>query len=141
MADKAISQLDSATTLSSGDVLPIVNGGVTKKVTLATLFAQMFDATFTGLIKIGGSTETKSSGTLAVDRTISFVTNGSVSPVNIALPNPAQDMVKIIIANALSGDVNITSANGNGWSSLPLTTQGDCLILLYAGSKWNVLSK
>ena len=42
--DKKISQLDAVTTLNNNDVLPIVNGGVTKKVSVSQL------------ISVGGST-------------------------------------------------------------------------------------
>ena len=37
MSNRKISQLTAATTVTGPDVLPIVNGGATKKVTLATL--------------------------------------------------------------------------------------------------------
>ena len=37
MSNRKISQLTAATTVTGPDVVPIVNGGATKKVTLATL--------------------------------------------------------------------------------------------------------
>ena len=140
MADKSITQLTQVTALTGSDVVPVVNNSETKKVSISDLFASAPLLTVAGLIKVAGQTETKSSGAVSVDRTVSFVTNGTASPVNIALPDGSANMIKIIIADSLTSQVNITSANGNGFSSIPLATSGASVILFFS-TKWHILGK
>jgi hypothetical protein len=63
MTTVAISQLPAATTAASTDEIPIVQGGVTKKLTNALLFSTSTLANATGLPIVAGTT-----GTLTVPR-------------------------------------------------------------------------
>jgi len=137
---KAISQLDVATVLSGGSIIPIVDSGTTKQASLLTLFASAPLLTVAGLVKLAGANETISSGALSVTKVVSFVTNASVSTVSIALPDGSEGMLKIIIATTATHPILITSANGNSWSSMSLSA-GNCALLYFSNGKWHVLSK
>lgn len=63
MPTVAITQLPAATTATAADEIPIVQGGVTKKITNALLFSTSSLASATGLPIIAGTT-----GTLSVAR-------------------------------------------------------------------------
>lgn len=63
MSTVAISQLPAATTATSADEIPIVQGGITKKLTNALLFSTTSLASSTGLPIVAGTT-----GTLSVAR-------------------------------------------------------------------------
>lgn len=141
MADKAISQLAVAENLTPGDVMPIVTAGETKKVNLQTLFASAPLLTVSGLVKLAGPTETKLSGSLAIDRIVSYVSNPTVGVTTMPLPDAAENSLKIIISVDLSGPVHVTSSKGNGWSSLVFSSNGSAGVLLFQNDKWHVLCK
>lgn len=74
MANVSISQLPAATTSDPTDEIPIVQSGVTKKLTNALLFSTTSLATATGLPIVGGTT-----GTLSVGRGGTGVTTSTGS--------------------------------------------------------------
>jgi hypothetical protein len=74
MSTVAISQLPAATTATTADEIPIVQGGITKKLTNALLFSTTSLASATGLPIVAGTT-----GTLSVARGGTGVTTSTGS--------------------------------------------------------------
>ena len=72
MSTVAISQLPAATAANTADEIPIVQGGITKKLTNAVLFSTTSLATSTGLPIVAGTT-----GTLSVARGGTGVTSST----------------------------------------------------------------
>ena len=99
MANIAISQLPAATTATSADEIPIVQGGVTKKLTNALLFSTTSLASATGLPIIAGTT-----GTLSVARGGTGVTTstGSGSVVLSAGPTLAAPVLGVATATSIN---------------------------------------
>jgi len=81
MSTVAISQLPAATTTTVADEIPIVQGGITKKLTNALLFSTTSLASATGLPIVAGTT-----GTLTVARGGTGVT-ASTGTGNVVLSN------------------------------------------------------
>ncbi len=124
MSTVAISQLPAATTAAGTDEIPIVQGGVTKRLTNALLFSTTSLANATGLPIIAGTT-----GTLSVARggtgvTTSTGTGSVVLSTNPALSSPtlttpvlgaatATSINKLAITAPATGST-LTIADGKG---------------------------
>lgn len=97
MSTVAISQLPAATTATAADEIPIVQGGITKKLTNALLFSTTSLASATGLPIVAGTT-----GTLSVARGGTGVATSTGSG-NVVLSNtPALTTPDIGAATAAS---------------------------------------
>ena len=99
MSTVAISQLPAATTATAADEIPIVQGGVTKKLTNALLFSTTSLASATGLPIIAGTT-----GTLSVARGGTGVTTstGSGNVVLSAGPTLAAPILGVATATSIN---------------------------------------
>lgn len=102
MSTVAISQLPAATTANSADEIPIVQGGITKKLTNALLFSTTSLASATGLPIDAGTT-----GTLPVARggtgaTTSTGTGAVVLAANPTLASPTLTTPTLGVATATS---------------------------------------
>lgn len=97
MADIAISQLPIASASSPTDVLPIVQGGVTKQITNALLFSTTSLSSATGLPIVSGTT-----GTLSVDRGGTGVTSSTGSGSVVLNTSPILITPTLGIASATS---------------------------------------
>ena len=90
MTTIAISALPAAIAAAATDVLPIVQGGITKKLTNTLLFTNPIIAGMTnsGLSAMTAAAPTLTSGTtIAPTKQISFV-SGTSAIVNITAPSP-----------------------------------------------------
>ena len=93
--DKRISELDLVTTLTSNDVLPIVNGGVTKKVRVAQLGT---DLTYTA----------SSSNGVVVSSTGADATIPLASGSNAGLLSPTEKLKLIDLSGVNTGDQDLS---------------------------------
>lgn len=93
--DKRISELDLVTTLTSNDVLPIVNGGVTKKVRVAQLGT---DLTYTA----------SSSNGVVVSSTGADATIPLASGSNAGLLSPTEKAKLINLSGVNTGDQDLS---------------------------------
>lgn len=102
MSTVAISQLPAAATATAADEIPIVQGGITKKLTNALLFS-----TSTGLPIVAGTT-----GTLTVARggTGTTTSTGSGSVVLSTSPTLIAPVLGVATATSING-VTITSSS------------------------------
>lgn len=117
MSTVAISQLPAASTATAADEIPIVQGGITKKLTNALLFSTTSLATATGLPIVAGTT-----GTLTVARGGTGVTTStgtgnvvlSVSPTLVAPALGAATATSInkVALTAPATSATLTIANG-----------------------------
>lgn len=97
MSTVAISQLPAAVAASSADEIPIVQGGITKKLTNALLFSTTSLASATGLPIVAGTT-----GTLSVARGGTGVTASTGSGSVVLSNTPALTTPDIGVATAAS---------------------------------------
>lgn len=97
MTAVAISQLPSASSAAAADVLPIVQSGVTKKLTVALLFSSTSLASSSGLPIVAGTT-----GTLTVDRGGTGVTTSTGSGSLVLSTSPVLTTPAIGVAAATS---------------------------------------
>lgn len=111
MPNKKISQLTEATTVADGDILPVVQGGVTKKVTKLNLLA-----TLTSAIATKADASAVSSA-LALKADASAVTTSLATKLTAS--NNLSDLANAAIARSNLGLGTMATQNSNGY--LPLT--------------------
>lgn len=114
MTTVAISQLPAATATTSADEIPIVQAGVTKKISNALLFSTTSLASATGLPIVAGTT-----GTLTVARggtgvTTSTGTGSVVLSNSPALSSPSFTTPSLGVASATSINKVAFTAPANG---------------------------
>lgn len=97
MSTVAISQLPAATTASPTDEIPIVQSGITKKITNALLFSTTSLASATGLPIVAGTT-----GTLSVARGGTGVTSSTGSGSVVLSVSPTLTTPALGVASATS---------------------------------------
>lgn len=99
MPTVAITQLPAATTATSADEIPIVQGGITKKLTNALLFSTTSLANATGLPIIAGTT-----GTLSIARggTSTTTATGTGSVVLSNAPTLITPDIGIAVATSIN---------------------------------------
>ena len=99
MSTVAISQLPAATTATTADEIPIVQGGITKKLTNALLFSTTSLASATGLPIVAGTT-----GTLSVARGGTGVTTSTGSGSVVLDTSPT--LVTPVLGAATATSIN-----------------------------------
>jgi hypothetical protein len=109
MSTVAISQLPPATTAAAADEIPIVQGGITKKLTNALLFSTTSLANSTGLPIVAGTT-----GTLSVARGGTGVTTstGAGSVVLATGPTLVTPVLGVATATSVNKVTITTPATG-----------------------------
>lgn len=108
MSTVAISQLPAATTATAADEIPIVQGGITKKLTNALLFSTSSLANASGLPIVAGTT-----GTLTVARggTGSTTSTGTGSVVLANSPTLVSPVLGTATASSINKVIITTPAN------------------------------
>lgn len=99
MSTVAISQLPAAASTAGTDEIPIVQGGITKKITNALLFSTTALTNATGLPIVAGTT-----GTLTVARGGTGVTTSTGSGSNVLSTSPT--LVTPILGVATASSIN-----------------------------------
>lgn len=136
MADQKISELTQATSVTSTDVVPLVQSGVTKKVSIATLFStvpvrvvetELPVAVTSGVIPTAGKMNTLSAPTTNVSYTLAAGNNGEY-----------KELVATNIGNTFTATVTVSSARG--FSSVVFSSTGQSVTLKFIDGYWYVMS-
>ena len=140
MTDKAISALASVSVPSGTDVLPIVNGGATKKVDLTTLFTKIpGNISYSGVRMYSTAPETiGTAGAVSVDSEYSFLSNVSASPFSVTLANGQHGQIKKLACIAADQTVTLT-ATQSAFTSIVFNSIGDTVTLEYISNKWYIM--
>lgn len=117
MSTVAISQLPAAATATAADEIPIVQGGITKKITNALLFSAASLASATGLPIVAGTTGTLTvarggTGTTTSTGTGNVVLSTSPTLVTPVLGVATATSVNKVAITAPATSATLTIANG-----------------------------
>jgi hypothetical protein len=136
MADLKISSLPPATTAAAADKLCLVQGGTTKQITLATLFANVPALlSVAGLVVLGGAPQAlQNSGTIDATSVTTLVTTDQVSTANMSPGTHAGQLKVVILSETSVSALTITAAR-----SVVLTTPGSACSFVWHGA-WYPLS-
>lgn len=139
MADTKLSELSASGSLSSTDLLYIVQGTNSRKITLESLFNGIpVKVSFSNILGFTGTPETKTAaGTMGLTTAITHISSGASGWV-LALPAATQGDVKVIVMTAHGGgDVSLSGSLNH--TSVTFTKQGATATLLYSNGVWSVI--
>jgi len=140
MADQKLSELTAASNAAAADDLYLVQGGSSKSITIANLFADVdTDVKFGDTISIDDSETLTGAGAVSVDKTVTVLSNpGSNGTLTIAAGSTGQ--IKIIVMTSNTGGNTLTLDDSDlGHDTVVFNEAGDTATLLYIGSKWWVI--
>ena len=140
MADQKLSELTAATSAAAADDLYLVQGGSSKIISVANLFADVdTDVKFGDTISIDDSETLTGAGVVSVAKTVTVLSNpGSNGTLTIASGSTGQ--IKIIVMTSNSSTRTLTLDDSDlGHDTVVFNEAGDTATLLYIGSKWWVI--
>jgi len=141
MASSKVTDFTSATSVNSADVLYLIQNGLDKKITLATLLANLPNTLVKtqGLVAIGGSSQTlPNSGVINATTVMTYITNTTNSQLTISA-GAHDGQLKIVVMTSGTHDSTIVDLLGG---NVILSNVGDSVILMWLQqtNKWCVLS-
>jgi proline racemase len=140
MADSKVSELTSATSAGGSDVLYLVQSSTSKKITVANLFNDISNPTFTGNVKVGGTPQTLSSpGIVSITTPITHLSVDAVGGT-LNIPTGADGQVKYLVLTASAGGTYaLNTSNISANANVLFDQVGDSAQLLYTNNKWFVV--
>jgi hypothetical protein len=132
LADKKISELVSATTVNTTDYFPIVQGGTTLKLDMATFLSHLPAPA----IELPAQ-ESPASGALSTAVKTSLITSAT-GATNYTLAAGTHGMKKVIAAQTMGGSATaiVTVTSGTGFTTLTFNTAGDYVSLENINGFW-----
>jgi len=141
MADTKITQMTAATQLSGGDILPVVQDGINKKVTVDTLSKSLTDIVANRIVQDSTQTVTASA---AIDvSTATTILNITVAGSFSGLLGSIDTMngqQKLIVSEMMLSSYTISVPGGMGFSEIVFTLPGQSVLLTFIHGQWYVLS-
>jgi hypothetical protein len=133
---KKFSELTAATAAAGVDTFAIVQGTDSKKLTVASLFADISTPTkFNDKIKIGDENVMTALGTIISTTNITLLSNID-SAGNLSINDGDSGQVKIVIMVSNAGGHTITLQGSNVANDISFDAAGESATLLYTNSKW-----
>jgi hypothetical protein len=140
MADSKVSELTSATSVGVSDLFYVVQSDTSKKVTAATVFANVANVTLKGTINLDTSVQTISTAGTMVDLTkpvthlVADASGGSIS-----IPSGTANQIKYITMITTTGGSFAISANIANSQTITFNAVGKSAQLLYTNGKWHMV--
>jgi len=140
MADQKLSELTAATTAAAADTVYLVQGGSSKKITVANLFADVdTDVKFGDTISIDDSETLTGAGAVSVTKTVTILSNpGATGTLTIAAGSTGQIKIIVMTSNTASRTLTLDDSD-LGHDTVTFNEAGDTATLIYIGSKWWVI--
>lgn len=136
MADAKLSELTAATSAAATDVLYSVQGSNSKKMSVATLFADVATpVSFSDKIAITDTNTMTAVGEIITTTNITFISNPD-SAGNFTIGDGVDGQLKIVIMTNNSGGHVCTLQGSTLAQNITLDAAGKTATLLYTNSKW-----
>lgn len=141
MASSKVTDFAAATSVNPTDVLYLIQNGSDKKLTIATLLANLPNTLVktNGIVALGGSYQLiPNSGVINSTATVTYITNTADS--NLTIQNGVQDgQLKIVIMTSGTHDSVIAGLLGG---SVTLSAVGNVAVLMWleTTNKWCAIS-
>ena len=141
MADKKISELTAATSVSTTDVVPIVQGTTTKKITPVVLFENIPSSVkYAGVCVETGTPDVVSSGAISVTTAITYITNITTSVMTVTLADGVQGQEKTILMTIRDTHNMTLTCTNSSFTNITFNGIGQTAKLKFMNSKWHILS-
>jgi hypothetical protein len=139
MADSKLSELTAATTAASTDVLYLVNGSNSKKITVANVFANVATpVSFGDKISITDTNTMTAAGEIITTTNITYISNPDADG-NFTLGSGVDGQIKIVIMTSNTGSRTCTLQGSTLANDIAFTAAGHSATLLYTNSKWYLI--
>lgn len=139
MADTKVSELTTATTVSGSDVLYLVQSGASKKVTAATLFQNVSNATLKANLNLDSSVQTLAApGLIDNTKQITHLASDAIGGVLSINPGTASQ-IKVLVMTSSSGGAYTLRGNIANNANVVFSAVGNTATLLYTNNKWFVI--
>jgi len=133
---KKFSELTAATAAAGVDTFAIVQGTDSKKLTVASLFADISTPVkFNDKVKIGDENVMTALGTILSTTNITLLSDID-SAGNLGINDGDPGQVKFVIMTSNAGGHTITLQGANLQNDISFSAAGDTATLLYTNSKW-----
>lgn len=143
MADKKVSELTASTSVSITDVLPIVQGSVTKKITPVVLFGNIpTDIKYAGILVETGTPDTVQTGAISLTTAITYLSNVTTGTTSTTLADGAQGQEKTLCMTVrTTNDVDVIPTNLVGVATkLTFAEVGQTAKLKFMNGSWHIMS-
>ena len=136
MSDSKVTEMTAATSVNSADVLYLIQNSTDKKVSVATLLANLPNTAtkLSGTFALGNSAQIiNNSGAVNVTSSVTMITNDAASQLTIA--NGANEgQIKVIICTAAANTTTLTSNVGPG--AISFQRAGHTVLLIWQNGSW-----
>ncbi len=141
MADKKISELTAATSVSTTDVVPIVQGTTTKKITATVLFENIPSSIkYAGICAEVGAPDTVQSGAISTVTAITYLSNITTSSMIVTLADGIQGQEKTLLMTVKTTDNIVLTCTHSSFTNITFTGINQTAKLKFMNDKWNILS-
>jgi hypothetical protein len=136
MADAKLSELTAATAAAGTDVLYVVSGSNSNKITIANLFADVATpVSFSDSIAITDTNTMTAAGEIITTTNITYISNPDADG-NYTLGAGVDGQLKIVIMISNTGSRTCTLQGSTLANDISFTAAGHSATLLYTNSKW-----
>lgn len=136
MADTKVSELTTATSTGGSDLLYLVQSNTSKKVTLATLFANASNVSLKGNVNLDTSVQTLTTpGTIDNKKQITRLSADAVGGA-LSINAGTDSQIKVILLTSTAGGTYTLSGNIANNANIVFSVVGHTATLLYTSSKW-----
>jgi len=136
MADAKLSELTAATTAAASDVLYVVSGSNSNKITIANLFAEVATpVSFSDSIAITDTNTMTAAGEIITTTNITYISNPDADG-NYTLGDGVDGQIKIVIMISNNNARTCTLQGSTMARDVAFDAAGETATLLYTNSKW-----
>jgi hypothetical protein len=136
MADAKLSELTAASSAASSDVLYVVSGSNSNKITVANLFADVATpVSFSDSIAITDTNTMTAAGEIITTTNITYISNPDADG-NYTVGAGVDGQLKIVIMTNNTGSRTCTLQGSTLANDIAFTAAGHSATLLYTNSKW-----
>jgi len=139
MADSKVSELTSATSVGSGDLLYLVQSNTSKKITAATFFSNTSNVVLKGNVCLEPTVQLLASpGIIDLTKTVTHISSDATGGT-LSIPSGSTNQIKIVTMISNSGGTLAIRANVANSANVEFNNVGDTATLLYTNNKWFVI--
>lgn len=136
MADAKLSELTAATSAAASDVLYVVSGSNSNKITVANLFADVATpVSFSDSIAITDTNTMTAAGEIITTTNITYISNPDADG-NYTLGAGVDGQIKIVIMISNNNARTCTLQGSTMARDVAFDAEGETATLLYTNSKW-----
>lgn len=136
MSDSKVTEMTAATSVNSADVLYLIQNSTDKKISVATLLANLpTTATkLSGTFSLSGTSQTiNNSGAVNVTASVTKITNDAAATLTIA-NGTTEGQIKVILCTAGTNTTTLSSNVGPG--IIRFQRAGHSVLLIWQSGSW-----